>query len=99
MDIGRPAESEKRNGRPVKAAVVFYLGAVPPPDTKSRPGEPGRPRARLSFPGAQFGTLMTPDVTVIVFAAAGAVEIFGTLAAVIAGADPGVPPRGVVCTT
>ena len=36
---------------------------------------------------------------VIWFAALGAAAIGGTLAAVIAGAAPGVPPRGTVRTT
>ena len=40
-----------------------------------------------------------PFAVVMVFAAAGVATIFGTLAAVIAGADPAVPPRGVVRIT
>ena len=40
---------------------------------------------------------MLPE-NVIWFAAAGALEIGGTLAVVINGASPGVPPRGTVRT-
>ena len=43
--------------------------------------------------------MITPGETVIVFAIAGVAVILGTLAVVIAGAAPGVPPRGIVRTT
>ena len=50
-------------------------------------------------PDPQFGTLIVDPLTAIAFPAAGATAIGGTLPAVMAGAAPGVPPRGVVRTT
>ena len=43
--------------------------------------------------------MITPAPTEIVFAADGVAEIFGTLAVVIGGAEPGTPPRGIARTT
>ena len=47
----------------------------------------------------QSGIVTVLPENVIWFAAAGALEIGGTLKVVTAGADPGVPPRGTVRTT
>lgn len=49
--------------------------------------------------GGQFGIDTVEPLTTIALAEVGAWTNVGTFAAVIAGADPGVPPRGVVRTT
>ena len=48
---------------------------------------------------AQFGTVSEVPLKPIALAAAGVATKAGTLLALMAGAAPGVPPRGVVRTT
>ena len=50
-------------------------------------------------PESQSGIVNVFALNVMASAAAGVVAIGGTLADVIAGAAPGVPPRGMVRTT
>ena len=59
----------------------------------------GRGRRHIDFDTTQLGTDTVLPLTVMALAAVGVVTNVGTLVAVIAGADPATPPRGVVRTT
>src|SRR5512141_2186512 len=74
-----------------------YVMKTATPRKRAASPDPSTPRRRGAT--AQSGTLIVPFAVVIVFAAAGVAAIFGTLAAVIAGADPAAPPRGVARIT
>lgn len=58
-----------------------------------------RVRRTAESADAQFGTETVLPLTVIALADVGVVTNVGTFAVVIAGAAPGMPPRGVVRTT
>ena len=81
----RNTESGRRQGRRTVLA-----------GTKRAAGAALFSRARLLV---QSGIDSAPFANVIVSPAAGLAAIGGTFAAVMAGAAPGVPPRGVVRTT
>ena len=72
--------------------------AVADAGPRDRNGAPDR--VRRASPAVRYsGTATVLPLTEIAFAATGVVTKFGTFDAVIAGAAPGTPPRGVVRTT
>src|SRR3990167_2955373 len=68
-----------------------------PGEAKGRCGTARRPRLPDGCP--QSGMAMAPAVMAMALPVTGVAASGGTLAAVMAGAAPGVPPRGTVRTT